>query len=66
MTPAFLLRTQFVAPIPRHPAGGASIWGEHVFNTFSHSRHVVRPKDGAFAGSIWGSGPYLVKVQAHL
>ena len=48
--------------------GGASIWGETVFNTFSHSRHVVRPKDGAFAGSIWGSGPYLGsnKVQAHL
>ena len=37
--------------------GGASIWGEHVFNTFSHARHVVRPKDGAFAGSIWGAGP---------
>merc|ERR1712083_966731 len=38
--------------------GGASIWGEHVFNTFSHSKHVVRPKRGAFAGSVWGAGPY--------
>ena len=23
--------------------GGASSWGEHVFNTFSHAKHVVRP-----------------------
>jgi aldehyde dehydrogenase (NAD+) len=38
--------------------GGASIWGKHVFETFSHTKHVVRPKDGAFAGSIWGAGPY--------
>lgn len=38
--------------------GGASIWGEHVFNTFSHSKHVVKPKGGAFAGSVWGAGPY--------
>jgi len=36
--------------------GGASIWGEHVFTTFSHAKHVVRTKDNAFAGSIW-SGP---------
>jgi aldehyde dehydrogenase (NAD+) len=36
--------------------GGASLWGEHVFNTFSHTKHSVRPKGGAFAGSIW-SGP---------
>jgi len=36
--------------------GGASLWGEHVFNTFSHAKHVCRTKDGAFAGSIW-SGP---------
>lgn len=35
--------------------GGASIWGEHVFTTFSHAKHVVRPKDGAFAGSIWST-----------
>jgi aldehyde dehydrogenase (NAD+) len=42
--------------------GGASIWGEHVFNTFSHAKHVVRPKDGAFAGSIWGPGPYIPKL----
>ena len=41
--------------------GGASIWGEHVFNTFSHAKHVVRPKDGAFAGSIWGAGAYTGK-----
>lgn len=41
--------------------GGASIWGEHVFNTFSHSKHVVRPKGGAFAGSVWGAGPYHPK-----
>merc|ERR1712032_925012 len=32
--------------------GGASIWGEHVFQTFSHSRHVCRPQGGAFANSI--------------
>lgn len=38
--------------------GGASIWGEHVFNTFSHAKHVVRPKGGAFAGSVWGAGAY--------
>ena len=38
--------------------GGASIWGEHVFTTFSHAKHVVRPRGGAFAGSIWGAGPY--------
>merc|ERR1712232_759792 len=37
--------------------GGASIWGKHVFDTFSHHKHVVRPKDGAFAGSLWGAGP---------
>eukprot|EP00929_Paragymnodinium_shiwhaense_P096912 TRINITY_DN5864_c0_g1_i1.p1 TRINITY_DN5864_c0_g1~~TRINITY_DN5864_c0_g1_i1.p1 ORF type:complete len:544 (-),score=105.21 TRINITY_DN5864_c0_g1_i1:452-2083(-) len=37
--------------------GGASIWGKHVFDTFSHHKHVVRPKNGAFAGSIWGPGP---------
>merc|ERR1711871_20558 len=41
--------------------GGASIWGEHVFKTFSHQKFVVRTKrDGdappPFAGSIW-SGP---------
>lgn len=42
--------------------GGASIWGEHVFNTFTHEKHVVRPKGGAFAGSIWGSGAYLGKL----
>lgn len=42
--------------------GGASIWGEHVFNTFSHSKHVVRPKQGAFAGSVWGAGPYMPKL----
>jgi len=42
--------------------GGASIWGEHVFNTFSHAKHVVRPKQGAFAGSVWGAGPYLPKL----
>eukprot|EP00928_Gymnodinium_smaydae_P036477 TRINITY_DN25491_c0_g4_i1.p1 TRINITY_DN25491_c0_g4~~TRINITY_DN25491_c0_g4_i1.p1 ORF type:complete len:496 (+),score=78.88 TRINITY_DN25491_c0_g4_i1:57-1490(+) len=33
--------------------GGASIWGHHVFDTFSHKKHVVRPKNGAFANSIW-------------
>jgi len=38
--------------------GGASIWGRHVFETFSHTKHVVRPKDGAFAGSMWAGGPY--------
>jgi aldehyde dehydrogenase (NAD+) len=38
--------------------GGASIWGEHVFDTFSHKKHVVRPKGGAFAGSLWG-GSYV-------
>jgi len=38
--------------------GGASIWGEHVFQTFSHSKHVCRPRGGAFAGSHWG-GPKL-------
>jgi aldehyde dehydrogenase (NAD+) len=38
--------------------GGASIWGKHVFDTFSHQKHVVKPKQGAFAGSVWGSGPY--------
>jgi len=38
--------------------GGASIWGEHVFNTFSHRKFVVRPRDGAFAGSVWGAGAY--------
>lgn len=38
--------------------GGASIWGRHVFETFSHTKHVVRPKGGAFAGSIWAGGPY--------
>merc|ERR1719265_3055536 len=43
--------------------GGASIWGEHVFNTFSHAKHVVRPKQGAFAGSMWGSGPYIPKKE---
>lgn len=37
--------------------GGASIWGKHVFDTFSHQKHVLRPKAGAFAGSIWGAGP---------
>merc|ERR1712100_741215 len=37
--------------------GGASIWGEHVFDTFSHRKHVVKPKNGAFAGSVWGAGP---------
>jgi len=36
--------------------GGASIWGHHVFDTFSHKKHVVRPKNGAFANSIW-AGP---------
>ena len=41
--------------------GGASIWGEHVFTTFSHAKHVVRPRDGALAGSIWGAGPYTGK-----
>jgi aldehyde dehydrogenase (NAD+) len=38
--------------------GGASIWGHHVFDTFTHKKHVVRPRDGAFAGSIWGAGAY--------
>jgi len=38
--------------------GGCSIWGQHVFETFSHAKHVVKPKQGAFAGSVWGSGPY--------
>jgi len=38
--------------------GGASIWGRHVFETFSHTKHVVRPKDGAFAGSIWAGSTY--------
>ena len=38
--------------------GGASICGEHVFNTFSHAKHIVRPRDGALAGSIWGAGAY--------
>lgn len=42
--------------------GGASIWGQHVFDTFSHSKHVVRPKQGAFAGSVWGAGPYVPKL----
>ena len=42
--------------------GGASIWGEHVFNTFSHAKHVVRPREGALAGSIWGAGPYTGKA----
>merc|ERR1712232_1040895 len=42
--------------------GGASIWGHHVFDTFSHKKHVVRPRDGAFSGSIWGSGPYKPKL----
>jgi len=44
--------------------GGASIWGEHVFTTFSHAKHVVRPRDGAFAGSIWGAGPYIPAAPA--
>jgi len=44
--------------------GGASIWGEHVFNTFSHAKHVVRPRNGAFAGSIWGAGPYMPPAAA--
>lgn len=39
--------------------GGASIWGQHVFNTFSHAKHVVKPKVGAFAGSIWGAGAHI-------
>jgi len=38
--------------------GGASIWGEHVFDTFSHCKHVVRPQGDAFCGSIWAGGPY--------
>ena len=38
---------------------GASIWGEHVFKTFSHAKHVIRPRDGALAGSIWGAGAYV-------
>lgn len=42
--------------------GGASIWGEHVFNTFSHAKHIVKPKQGAFAGSVWGAGPYIPKL----
>lgn len=43
-------------------AVGASIWGEHVFKAFSHAKHVVKPQDGAFAGSIWGAGPYIPPV----
>jgi len=39
--------------------GGASIWGKHVFDTFSHHKHVLKPRGGAFAGSIWGAGAYL-------
>lgn len=39
--------------------GGASIWGHHVFETFSHKKHVVRPKNGAFANSIWAGPPYI-------
>lgn len=42
--------------------GGASIWGQHVFDTFSHKKHVVRPKDGAFANSIWAGPPYVPKL----
>lgn len=41
--------------------GGASIWGHHVFDTFSHKKHVVRPKDGAFANSIWAGPSYVPK-----
>jgi hypothetical protein len=44
--------------------GGASIWGRHVFETFSHKKHVVRPKDGAFAGSIWGARGYKPRLSA--
>ena len=43
--------------------GGASIWGEHVFNTFSHAKHVVRPRGEAFAGSIWGAGPCVLNKE---
>jgi len=42
--------------------GGASIWGQHVFETFSHKKHVVRPKDGAFANSIWAGPSYTAKA----
>jgi len=38
--------------------GGAGLWGQHVFDTFSHHKHVVHPRGDAFAGSIWGCGPY--------
>jgi len=41
--------------------GGASIWGQHVFDTFSHKKHVVRPRNGAFANSIWAGPPYAGK-----
>lgn len=41
--------------------GGASIWGHHVFDTFSHKKHVVRPRNGAFANSIWAGPPFVAK-----
>jgi aldehyde dehydrogenase (NAD+) len=41
--------------------GGASLWGEHVFNTFSHTKHAVRPRNGAFAGSAWAGPPGTYK-----
>merc|ERR1712083_819587 len=41
--------------------GGASIWGEHVFNPFSHAKHVVEPLGGAFAGSVWAGPPFVAK-----
>merc|ERR1740138_1524708 len=44
--------------------GGASIWGQHVFDTFSHKKHVVRPTDGAFATSIWAGPPYTPSASA--
>lgn len=44
--------------------GGASIWGKHVSDSFSHSKHVCRPQGGAFAGSIWSgpAGSYIPKA----
>uniref|UniRef100_A0A7S2GK63 Aldehyde dehydrogenase n=1 Tax=Octactis speculum TaxID=3111310 RepID=A0A7S2GK63_9STRA len=46
--------------------GGASLWGEHVFNTFSHAKFAVRTKfnektQPAFAGSIWSGPPGTYK-----
>lgn len=46
--------------------GGASIWGEHVFTTFSHAKHVVRTKDSAFAGSVWAGPVGTYKPEAAL